>query len=418
MAVKQLYINGIGSGSFKVFINSDTYLNSPTLDYNEYTIPAVDGNIITYNKRLNNVVRRFDCFIKTNPIQNLESFKKLIYSNIGYVRIESDYDAETYQYGYLAEEIAVSPFNDARELKFSLYFSCKPQKWLKVNTPASGSELYDKAYISNIYQRNNDNIKNMLNLLPIDMQPTDEYYVQYTLDSSLASQTITNISATNSSNGLVIVCGTSVQGTIPNLTYTHYLVCYGNGTASAASYTLPLGTNTLKVIVPVKGVASVSATADTSGGTSSFVFDASSVSTSVANADAIGLSADFTFEYSFQGGGGGNVRYSPIVVQTKLGSEFQNEEIITIHFEKMDADTIQYIYDNYAESYKITVKIDADNNAKIVKGADNMDITSYVEVIGNIEGLCDSAIVVPYKSNSNTGSINKIASINPRWWKL
>lgn len=423
MAMKQLYINGTGSGNFEVYISSDTYLDSPTLDLNEYSVPAVNGNIINYNKRLNNVVRKIDCFIKSDPINNLTQFKKLIYANTGYMRIESDYDPDTYQHGYLAQEIKVTPFNTGAKLEitFSLYFSCKPQKWFKVNTTASGSTIQPHCVeMQGVIAKNDTrpyfNMKKVLEMLPVDVQPTCNYYVQFELDG-LASQEVTDVSVTTNTSDIVIVCGVCRTGYEGNYQYQDYVICYGNGSANISSYDLPDGRNSIKVVVPASGVLQVSASAVTSNGTKTFEWDAADYSLSIANTSAIGMDMDYSILYNFVREGA-SLLYTPILVQSKLNGVVQNEQTITVHFEKLDAETRQYIYDNYADSYAIMVEIDSNNTAKIVKGTDSMDISSYLEVDGNIDGMCDSVIVVPYVMANSVGTVKKIELLKPRWWQL
>lgn len=128
---KHLYINDVDICDYGIYISSDTYLNSPLIDYKEYQIPSRDGNVIQYNKRLNNVIRKFVCYIHetTNIDSALNQLKMLLYKNIGYVKLASDYDENKYQFGYLAQDIVVEPFQFDKVATFELYFSCLPQKY-------------------------------------------------------------------------------------------------------------------------------------------------------------------------------------------------------------------------------------------------------------------------------------------------
>ena len=124
MARKQLYLNGTGTGSYGIYISSDTYLNAPAVDFTAYQVPGRSGDLLQYNKRLNNIIRKFDCYIPREVVTNFDAFKKLLYSNLGYFEITSDYDPDTFQRGYLAEDIETEPFNtgENQTVKFTLYF--------------------------------------------------------------------------------------------------------------------------------------------------------------------------------------------------------------------------------------------------------------------------------------------------------
>lgn len=419
MAIKQLYINGTGSGTYGVYLNSDTYLDSPSLDYNEYSVPARNGNVINYNKRMNNIIRKFDCYINSNVLSNLNSFKKLIYGNTGYMKLESDYDTDTYQLGYLAQDIQVEPFNETGNfsVKFTLYFSCMPQKWFKTNTSATGTFEDSSPWLIAVASRNETasryNVKTILSLVPMDSQPNDEYFMVFSFGSGLSNQTITNLSVNNSAGGSVIVSNRNLVSSV----YTNYLICYGNGTASIPSYTCSAqGTTNITVLIPVTKMGLISATYVDSHGTQNFSFNAADWVTSATNTAAFGMNIDYELVYRFNYPSSFSY-YSPLVVQSKLNNVIQNEAVLLLHFEQMDATTLQNIYDNFMTSNRITVVIDEDYNAKVVKGTSELDITSFLEVIGENNGRCDTLSAYLFKSSDNIGTITKV-TLNPRWWKL
>jgi len=184
----------VASGDMGVYINSDTFLNTPLLDYNEYTVPGRDGNLINYNKRLSNVVRKFDCFIKDDVEANFNKLKRFLYQNPGYFYIKSDYDPERYQKGYLAQEIEVAPFNKGGNysIQFSLYFSCEPFKYLtlentKTVTPQSFGQYH-------VISRNSATFKNLLEKLPQGNVPDDQLFFIWQVG---LGTTITNVSASS-----------------------------------------------------------------------------------------------------------------------------------------------------------------------------------------------------------------------------
>lgn len=198
MARKQLYINGVGTGTYGIYITSDTYLNAPSPDITAHAVPARNGDLIMYNKRFNNTVRRFTCYIPSDAQANFDGFKKHIYANVSdYMTISSDYEPSTYQRGYLADEIEAEPFqkDEALTATFDLYFSCEPQKYFKENETVSGTitagiQEGRQAYI---FARNHPFIKAFLNAVNAkdkSVLDNDEAFVviqfsdEYTNDST------------------------------------------------------------------------------------------------------------------------------------------------------------------------------------------------------------------------------------------
>lgn len=415
--VKQLYINGTGSGTYGVYLNSDTYLDSPSMDYKEYSVPARNGNVINYNKRMNNIIRKFDCYINSNVLSNLNSFKKLIYGNTGYMKIESDYDSDTYQLGYLAQEINVEPFNETGNfsVKFTLYFSCLPQKWFKNNSTSSWEQQGSMSGIFVIYHRSNPEVQRIIKQLPISEQPTADYYALMDLGQEQNMGTITNVSATNS-NGLVIVYYANSYLS----DYTTDVICYGNGTATASSYTpaTQTGGQYIRSMFPVSGVAlTASLTATTSNGTKTKSEDTTNFTSNISNTDAFGVTMDYELVTRMHNS---QVLSAPIIYNSSYNGTQQNEMMAIIHFEQMDAALIQKIRDDFSTgspNYYVTIEIDSNNTANIVKGTDTMNITSYLEVNGEIDGKADKVTFTDYRFAGNPGIIQKV-TLKPRWWKL
>lgn len=211
MALKTLSINDVDLSTFGIFLQSETYLSAPSFDYVEYAVPARDGNLLSYNKRMNNIIRRFDCLIKDNVQSGMDALKNLIYSNAGYLKLATSYEPDVYQEGYLAQEIEVTPFmkDSALSAQFSLYFSCKPQKYF--NTTASGS--YEPAVsvtipnLIGIYSRNDEKITDIFAKLHAYEIPDDEYFLVFKIYDAFSSDssgvTFTNVTGTNSSGGFI-----------------------------------------------------------------------------------------------------------------------------------------------------------------------------------------------------------------------
>ena len=415
MAMKQMYINGVGSGTYKVYISSDTYLDSPSIDYTEYTIPAVNGNVVAYNKRLNNVVRKFDCFIKKDPLVNLNGFKKLIYKNTGYLRIESDYDPDTYQLGYLAQDIKVTPFNKGNnlEVRFTLYFSCKPQKWFKTNEAEKEFEPADLGVSWSIVGRNDKELKQMLSRLPADQQPQGQYFARVTLsDESLSAAQVTDISLSCSGFAFCrLYMWVRTMGQL--IVQEDKPVCWGYG-SSGISYS-GKWYRELTVYAPLEKDLTLNATAQTTAGTKTFSIDFSDIQYTAENNAAFGVTVRQRLYYSLDKAS--DIVESPAVLQGYSQNKKVSEAMYVMHFELMDTDLREKLVDVYMTADGLRIDIDEENNAFAVKGSDSLDISSYLEVNGNIDRRCDMVTGTYVGGGGNPGAINS-ALIIPEWWQL
>lgn len=214
---KNLYIDDVNIGNYGIYISSDTYLNAPLIDYTEFQVPARDGNLILDNKRLNNVIRKFDCYIPENyDLEGgLNKLKKLIYSKRGYFKIVSDYDNSYYQYGYFAEELNVEPFI-TQSANFTLYFSCLPQKWYTETTKISKN--VDTLRYSPRYRKSDDPvIQKLLATTKNNYDISNGWLLGATLSSGIFANTTYNINVTSTKNKQYIVIHYDVQNDTYNV---------------------------------------------------------------------------------------------------------------------------------------------------------------------------------------------------------
>lgn len=185
-----------------IYMSSDTWLDSPTVNVNAYQVPGRNGDLISKPQGFGNVIRKFDMYMPSYVDYKLRNLKKRIYWKQGYMKLKSDYE-DRYSVGYLAQDISVEPFNAEGDAtaKFSLYFSCKPQKYalssVDKSTPRTTGERYPTGIPQGedcqifVYDRNSAFIQDLFTHLPASEIPNDEYFGAFDM-STAQSKVSTN----------------------------------------------------------------------------------------------------------------------------------------------------------------------------------------------------------------------------------
>lgn len=402
--MKSLSINGTNLSTFGIYLSSDTYLNSPQIDYSEYQVPARNGNVILDNKRLGNVVRKFSCYIKDDPESGIASLKKLIYSNRGYVRLVSDYDPDTYQMGYLAQEIEFDPFQSGSVLtvKFDLYFSCLPQKYdLEESSLLMITTNENYSLLSRYSQR----IESLFSQIPANYIPIEKTFIQipYT-GSPTGFNTLTDVSVSWSEGGTFVALYGSENG----------LLAYSNIELNESSITLAQTEYYLYLITPMytEGSLSINYTIDGTAHTDTFSFTTSRVTKT--NSKALGFKMS-TLELQYRIGmpqGAGNGAY----ICGYMGDEFTGDMFISLHNELWSQEfriaLEEYCIEN---TVNYQVKVDFENNEVYAfkEGLPDLRMTDYFEINGNVN-YGDQVRLVVHGAN---GAI-PLYTAKVRWWSV
>lgn len=136
--------NGKDFRDFGVYISGQGTFSAPARAYNILSVAGRNGDIITNEKRLENIQVTYKAFIYTNFDANLRELRNYLLANIGYQKLIDSYHPDEYRMALYAEDFdpEVESKNDAGQ--FNLTFNCKPQRFLTVGTTvttlnASGS---------------------------------------------------------------------------------------------------------------------------------------------------------------------------------------------------------------------------------------------------------------------------------------
>lgn len=403
--------NGIRADQFSIYVSSDTFLNSPAYAYEAYEVPSRNGALLKYDKHLQNVVRQFNCFCKDNVIANLDAFKQALYANSGYMRIESDYDPDTYQMGYLAEGIEFEPFDASGDFsaQFTVTFSCMPQKWYKRVTNETVTVAANA--ISKIYKRTDAFIQKMFSRLPISAIPNDDTFYLLTCQKSPA--VTSQISASMSTGGFLGLVGVNYYGNF------EYISLYSNNgviplqdaSCPLISYyywifTEPSGTLEEFYSVTKDGTTDYSASTNVNAGTP----------VSIGNRNAIGATVAAVAKVWMQ-----NLTTNPhpllLSATGSLDGAQSWEMLARVGFDLMSTAELTDLYNNWLDSnHKCDVVFDLSGlTAYIEKDGEKYSLDEYTEIDGAV-GLCDS---VTLHTITYTGTVNsQTLTGEAEWYKV
>lgn len=139
-----LIFNGKDLRDFGVYISGQGTFSAPARSYNVIPIAGRNGDLVTSEKRLENLSVTYRAFIYASFDTNLRNLRNFLLSSVGYKQLSDSYHTDEYRMALYDDsfEPEVLSKNDAGE--FNLTFNCKPQRWLTVGTTvttlnASGS---------------------------------------------------------------------------------------------------------------------------------------------------------------------------------------------------------------------------------------------------------------------------------------
>jgi phage-related protein len=139
---------GRSSKDFGVYISGGGTYNAPERDMTTYSVPGRNGDLLVDNGRFKNISVTYQSFIPFGFPNKAEQLRFWLKQNIGYQRLEDTYHPNFFRMGYMSNMIEFSTKALNRSAEFTLYFTCKPQRWLKtgeypVTLNQSGETLYN-----------------------------------------------------------------------------------------------------------------------------------------------------------------------------------------------------------------------------------------------------------------------------------
>ena len=126
-----LYINGVDSRDFGLYISGGSTFVSPVRLTEEVTVPGRDGRLLLPNGRLDNVTVIYPAFITgTDMPEKVEALKGFLMTLPGYVRLADTYHPDRFRLASFQAGIVPEVTDWFRAASFEIHFNCKPQVYL------------------------------------------------------------------------------------------------------------------------------------------------------------------------------------------------------------------------------------------------------------------------------------------------
>ena len=124
----------ITSSSLNVFISGSGVFTAPERAYEFISVPGRDGELLGYEKRLQNVDITYPCFFHSSLVDKAKELKSKLLSVIGYANLSDTYDTTHFRKAVYVGGTQFKPTQNLEASTFDLVFRCKPQKWLNSGT--------------------------------------------------------------------------------------------------------------------------------------------------------------------------------------------------------------------------------------------------------------------------------------------
>lgn len=122
--------DGKSSLDFDAVASAYETFDSPVRDVESVSVAGRNGDLLTDNKRYENVDITYQVMIRHNFIQNYSNFRDYLLSKIGYRRLEDTMHKEFYRMARIKDAIEPDVGRGEHVGTFDLKFDCKPQKFL------------------------------------------------------------------------------------------------------------------------------------------------------------------------------------------------------------------------------------------------------------------------------------------------
>lgn len=129
--MNKLYFAGTDLSQFGVFVDSSRKYNKPQKRFTGYDVPSRNGVLYASENKFSNIVLEYNCYIPRNFASNYNNLVNFLNSFNTYQTLENTADTTVYRKALFHEAIEAETGQFLKDGRFTLYFDCMPQEWLK-----------------------------------------------------------------------------------------------------------------------------------------------------------------------------------------------------------------------------------------------------------------------------------------------
>ena len=121
---------GRDSREFGIYISGQGTFDAPEREYEFYTVPGRDGDLVGTSTRLKNRDLRYPAFILQNFARNVAAWRDFLLHLTGYHKLSDSYHPEEYRMALYQGPFEPQVNETNRAGQFDIVFNVQPQRWL------------------------------------------------------------------------------------------------------------------------------------------------------------------------------------------------------------------------------------------------------------------------------------------------
>lgn len=121
---------GRDSREFGIYISGQGTFDAPEREYEFYSVPGRDGDLVGTSTRLKNRDLRYPAFIFQNFARNVAVWRDFLLHLTGYHKLSDSYHPEEYRMALYQGPFEPQVNETNRAGQFDIVFNVQPQRWL------------------------------------------------------------------------------------------------------------------------------------------------------------------------------------------------------------------------------------------------------------------------------------------------